>query len=352
MNIAPMSESIQNKEIKEELEKLKSKERSLESQVNTLFALTSSPIPRTENGSNEIDLRQLWGAIWSGKWFIILVTSLFAITSIFYSLSLSDEYKSTAILSPSSSSASSLSKLAGQFGGLASLAGISLGSSGDEDKTTIAIELVKTWGFTEDFIAKNQIEVEVFAVEGWDRKNNKLIIDSSLYNESEKKWVRDFSSAKGQTQNPGSWELYKKFKKIMEINQDRKTGLVSLSIKHYSPYVAKEWVDNLVISINLLMKENDRLEALKSIEYLKQQIELTNLAEMKNVFYQLIEEQTKTLMLTEISDEYVLKTISPAKLAEEKSAPNRVQIIILFTILGGILSTAGWLFRFYLTKSE
>jgi len=59
---------------------------------------------------------------------------------------------------------------------------------------------------------------------------------------------------------------------------------------------------------------------------------------MKNVFYQLIEEQTKTMMLTEVSDEYVLKTIDPAQVPDKKDQPKRALIVVLGTMLGGMLS--------------
>jgi len=42
---------------------------------------------------------------------------------------------------------SSLSRLAGQFGGIAAFAGINLGASGGKANTEPAMELVKSWGF-------------------------------------------------------------------------------------------------------------------------------------------------------------------------------------------------------------
>ena len=78
----------------------------------------------------EIELTELVGAIWQGKWLIVCISAVFAVSSIYYALSIPDKYQSTAILMPAStSSSSSLSKLAGKFGGVASLAGISIGSA-------------------------------------------------------------------------------------------------------------------------------------------------------------------------------------------------------------------------------
>jgi len=298
-------------------------------------------------------LAELWKAIWDGKWLVVSITAIFSIAAVIYALWLPNEYKSTAILAPAGNSgASGLSKLAGQFGGLASLAGINLGGSQGDDKTAIAMELIKTWGFQEDFIHKNHLEVPVFAAEGWNRSSNTLKIDPDIYDVNSKKWVRDFDPTKGQKPEPNSWELYKELKDRISISQDKTSGLISLSVTYYSPFMAKKWTDLLVKMINAHIQKQDKEEAQKNINYLKEKIKETNLADMQSVFYQLIEEQTKTLMLAEVSDEYVFKTLSPAKVALEKDKPKRALIAVLGFLLGGMLSVIIVLIRHFRKKSQ
>ena len=321
------------------IEELKQENAELRGKVNALSTLNPSLYTGVVNDSDEIDLAELWGAIWKGKWLIIAITAVFAVASVLYALSLPNEYKSTAILAPASQSgAGGLSKLAGQFGGLASLAGINLGGGGGEDKSVIAMEIIKTWGFLEEFIKDNGIEVEVFAAKGWNRMSDKLVIDTDPYDVTNNKWVRDFNPDKGQKAEPSSWELFEKVKDRISVSQDKTTGLINLSVEYYSPVIAKQWVDKIVQAINHHIREADREEAIKSIAYLKEQINKTTIADMQSVFYQLIEEQTKTLMLAEVSEEYVFKTLSPAKVAEEKAKPKRALICILGVMLGGMLS--------------
>ncbi len=322
----------------DKLKQLKEENKQLEANMQVLSALNSQLKIYSYKGDDEIDLRELWKAIWIGKWLIIVITAVFAIGAVFYALSVPNEYKSTVLLVPtSSSSSSSISKLAGQFGGLASLAGINMGGGGD-DKSAIAIEILKTWHFLEQFIQQNHIEVEVFAAEGWNRATNKLVINPELYNETTKGWVREFDEARGQTVEPSGWELYNKIKDRIIISQNKESGLVSLSVEYYSPIIAKEWVNELVKMINAYFRKQDREEALKSIQYLEGQVRKTNVTDMQSVFYQLIEEKTKTLTLAEVTDEYIFKTVSHAKVAEERSKPKQVLIVILALILGGILS--------------
>lgn len=309
----------------------------------------SSRLNRVEQGlideivKDEVDLRELFLSIWKGRWFILCATVFCAALSVAVSLYLPNEYKATVVLTPAStSSASSLARLASQFGGLAALAGISLGQD-EDNKTVAAMELVKSWGFQEEFIRENHLEVEVFAARGWDRAANQLVIDPSTYDTKTRKWVRKFKASEGQTAQPSGWELYQELTERIAITQDKKTGLISLSVEYYSPYLAKDWADKLILAVNRHLQEQDRIDAERSIEYLQEKMSQTSLTEMKAVFARLIEEQTKNLMLTRVSDEYVLRTLAPAKVPEEKSSPKRAVICVVSTLLGCLLSVFIWM---------
>jgi len=334
-----MNEAEDNKNLEDKLNQLEARNSQLAADFSILASRSQLLTPDQFSSEDEIDLAELWRAIWQGKWVIVAITSVFAITSVIYALNLPNEYKSTVLLAPASSSGSSaLSKMAGQFGGLASLAGINLGGGGAEDKSVVAIEIIKTWGFLETFIKDNHIEVEVYAAEGWSRSSNQLVIDPELYDATNKKWVREFDVSKGQKAEPSSWELFEEFKDRVSVSQDKTSGLISLSVEYYSPEIAKQWTEKLVKAINFHVQKQDREEATKSINYLKDKINETNIADMQSVFYQLIEEQTKALMLAEVSDEYVFKTLSKAKIAFKKNSPQRVLICVFGVLIGWILS--------------
>ena len=303
------------------------------------------------SSEDEIDLKELWYAIWSGKFLIIAVSTLFAVTSAVYALSQPNIYKASILLASASSEggAGGLSKLAGQFGGLASLAGINLGG-GSTDKTALALEVLKSRKFIDEFISKNQLTIPLIAAENWDMVNDKLIYDSKLYDERANKWVRQVSFP--MTSQPSSWEKYEAFNKIFSVSQNKETGLVTITISYYSPKLAKQWLTLLVKQLNDTMREQDSKYAKNSIDFLTAKLEQTELADMQNVFYQLIEEQTKTIMLAEVSDEYVFKTIDPANVPDTKEKPKRALIVVLTTILGGILSILIVLIRYFLIKPE
>ena len=297
-------------------------------------AQSSAPLPMEYD--DEIDLRELFTVLWADRKFIACVTSVFAVIAVIVALMIPNQYKATAVVAPAQSGGSSmLGAMASQFGGLASMAGIDLGG-GEGGEAQEAMEIMQSWGFIETFIEKNNLAVEVFAAEGWDAQNNKLSIDGSLYDTEQQQWVRNPPS--GKTIAPTSWELYAEFSERLSVTSDKKTGLVSVSVEYYSPLIAKQWVDLYIATINDYMRDRKLAQVNRNIEYLEVQIEKTAIADMREVFYQVIEEQIKNKMLAEASPEYAFTTVSRAMLPEEKSQPKRALICILATLLGGILS--------------
>ena len=309
-------------------------------------------LQNTQNQDDEIDLAELWRAIWAGKFTIIIISMIFAVASVFFALSKPDIYKASVILAPASSEggAGGLGALAGQFGGLASMAGINLGGGGGVDKTALALEMLKSRSFIETFIAKHDLLVPLMASKNWDMTSDSLILNEELYDQANKKWLREVKAPKKP--EPSSWEAYKEFSELVTVAQDKTTSMVNIDIAFYSPSIAKQWLTWLIQDINEFMREQDQIEAKASIDYLTEQLVNIKVATMETVFYQLIEEQTKNMMLTMVKKEYVLKTIDPAQVPDTKDKPKRALIVVLGTMLGGILSVLIVLIRYFSSKSK
>ena len=300
---------------------------------------------------DEIDLRELFSVIWQGKWLIIAITAIFAIGAVIFALMQPNTYKSEALLAPASEEqGGGLSALAGQFGGLASMAGINLGGGGGVDKTQMAIEVLKSRQFASQFIQNHNILPDLMAAERWDMANDKLVYDDELYNPQTKTWIREVKAP--FKPEPSMQEAFKAFTKVIAVNSAKDTGMVTISVEHLSPSVAQQWVTWLIKDINKVMKERDVTEAYRSSEFLENQIAKTNVADIRTILYQLIEEQTKTIMFAEVRDEYVFKTIDPALVPEEKAGPKRALICVLGTMLGGMLAVMIVLIRHFVRKED
>ncbi len=307
-----------------------------------------SYINTDNNTGDEIDLYELSSILWQGKWLIIVITFLFAVASVIFAMSKPNLYKSEVLLFPAEEQNSSgIGALAGQFGGLASLAGMDIGG-GQGSKAKLALEVLKSRQFISQFIEEHKILPQLMAGESWNIDSNTVNFNSEAYNEVSNEWVRDVSPP--LKPKPSLQEAYKEFVKILSVSTDKDTGMVTLSVEFISPTLAQEWALWLIEDLNNIMKTMDVSEATKSTEFLMKQLKTTQIADIRTVLYTLIEEQAKTIMFANVRDEYVFKTIDPPLIPEEKSGPKRALICLIGVFLGGFLSVLIVTIRHFIKK--
>ena len=334
------------------MENTNNKQRSEEPALTPKNAFVPEQFYSMQSANDdEINLRELWAVIWQGKWLIALITAVAALIAVYISLNMPNTYKSTAtLISTASQKQSGTAALAAQFGGLASMAGVNIGGR-SFDKTSMAIEILQSQAFLSEFIEKHELKPVLMAGKHWDAGNNKMIFDEAVYMQETNQWAWNTSSPWKKASQPTDQEATRVLRNSIAITQNKESGIVIISATHLSPYIAQQWVQWLVVDINQHMRQQDINEAEKSIGYLNNKLEETPLAEMKKIFYELIEAQTKTKMLAEVRDEYVLKVIDSPAVPEQKFEPKRALICIMGTLLGVMIGIIFVLVRVNLTSS-
>lgn len=300
--------------------------------------------------NDAIDIRELFYVLYQGKWAILFMTTCVSICGVIYSLLLPNIYESKAILAPVNSS-SNISGPIGGYGGLAGLAGISLSQGNNEDNSAKAIQKIRSLSFFEKNIMMNIFLPDLMAVKSWDSKTNKVAYDQDIYDIKNNTWIRNVSYPKQKI--PSAQESFEVFKtKHFSLSQDKKSGFSTLSIKHKSPFVAKQWTELVVNEVNSFYRKKDKLESEKAVSYLNQQISMTGLSEIKQVLAQLLQEETKKLTLIEANQFYVFDYIDPPAVMEKKSEPKRALICFLSALVGGMLSILVVLIRHYALSEQ
>ncbi|NTS76904.1 LPS O-antigen length regulator [Catenovulum sp. SM1970] len=274
--------------------------------------------------------------LWRWKFLIAFVVTLSAGASAFYAVSLPNVYRGELIAKlPDDQSGGAMGGLANKLGGLASLAGVNIGGGSGKVLDQVK-DLVRSRSFLHAFIEKYDLTADILAVKGWEPSSRKLIYNEEIYDAENKMWTR--TPPPNRQVIPTPWEAYTKLLSSITIEAMPKKSMLKLSVDHYSPDLAKKWVELLLFEINELHRQKSKQEAQASIEYLQKTLESTELINVRKVFYDLLEEQMKSDMLAEVRQEYVLETLAHAVLPEEKNHPSRAFICIVGTFLGGLLS--------------
>ena len=264
---------------------------------------------------DEIDLRAALGLLWARRWFIVLMALVFTTAGGLSAVVLPKRFSASTVLSPVSAGQGGqlggLSSLASQFGGLASLAGISV--SGDSQKSeTLAVLQSET--LTESFIAKNDLLPVLYAKQ-WDAAT--------------RQWGVPLPRV------PTLWQANQYFgKKVRTVSTETKTGLVTLTITWTDPVRAAQWANGLVKMANDYLRDRAITEAERNIAYLNDQAARTDSVGIKQAIYPLLQAQLNKAMLARGSDEYALKVLDPAFVPQRPSSPSPL-LLALAGFLGG-----------------
>lgn len=279
---------------------------------------------------DEINLFELWQVIWKRKVMIISITLAAAIISVAVSLMMPNIYRSEVVLAPTGEDGKKggAAALLSQFGGLASMAGISVGAS----STEINLAVLKSRTFIKSLVNKNKLMPHLFP-DKWD--------------EVGKTWIE--ADPKEQ---PTLWDAYRKLVKSLSISTDKKSNLTTVSLERKDPEEAAKWLKIFIETLNNHLRNQAIQEAEANIDYLETEIEKTPLLEMRQTLYSVIAEQTKQIMLAKSQKNFAFKIIDAPEVPDKKSKPKRSLIVIIMTFFSGISSVFIAFFCEYIEKQK
>jgi LPS O-antigen subunit length determinant protein (WzzB/FepE family) len=251
---------------------------------------------------DEIDLWQLWDTIWSGRWLIIAITSLFAVGGVTYALIAQEWFRAEVVLAPADKKGG-MSGALSQLGGLASLAGVSIG--GGDNNEPLAV--LKSKDFAREFIT--------------DMKLMPVLL-------------RDWRGDK----EPDIRDALKFFtEQVRTVTDDKKTGLVTLGVRWKEADTAALWANEMVKRLNDRMRNQALIEAERNVAYLQKEMAATSVVSLQQSMGRVLEGEMQKLMLARGNEQFAFKVIDRATPPKLRDAPKRALIAIVATLAGGFL---------------
>jgi uncharacterized protein involved in exopolysaccharide biosynthesis len=257
-------------------------------------------------GQQAFDFVALMRVVKKYKWSVSVVTLVCVFGGIVYSLTATPLYKAeVGITEVSQSGMGASGALANQIGGLAGLVGVNLGSLGGASKEYQAF--LKSRFAIQEFISRHSM--------------------SELFPTASKP--------------PTLWLAVRRFQQgVLTIRDDKRAGITIVSVTFTNPATAAKWANEFVAMVNELLRVRAMDEAKRSIVYLNEQVAKTNAVELEKAIYNLIENETKTLMLANVRAEYAFTVIDPAVAPEVRVSPQRVIIVLGSAFIGLLIGTS------------
>jgi uncharacterized protein involved in exopolysaccharide biosynthesis len=295
-----------------------------ENKLSTKYVMVESSPSTNED---EIDLLNLIHTLLAAWKTIAFITVLCTGLAVAYALYTPESFKAETLVAPAHEENSGTSSVLSQFGGLASMAGISLPSDSNVEHVIATLQSRK---FLRQYIARKNL-LPVLFEEIWDAENQSWLVQN-------------------QEDEPTEQKAAGSFKSILSVDEDKKSGLIILSISWKDPAVAAEWANDLVKQLNEQLREKAITDSQKRVGYLEQELAKTTLQDMRAVLYNLLESEKQKAMLANVNEDFALEIIDPAVAPEVREKPKRKLIVALGGVCGGFLGIFAVFFLQFLRK--
>jgi uncharacterized protein involved in exopolysaccharide biosynthesis len=220
----------------------------------------------------------------------------------------------------------SLGGLGGSLGGLAAFAGVSLGKG---QNWTEAIAILRSRHLVEQLVTTRDLKPELFAQRrGWSPRDL---------------FARRAGGAGG---SPTMGDAVKLFKtSILQVKDDAKTGLVTVSVQWYDRNAAAEWANALVELADAELRATAIKTADAALTTLRQEFARTQEVEMRLAISRLMEAQLKAKLAATIRPDFAFRIIDVAVPADvdKRVQPTRTVMVLagtLFGVLAGLMLVA------------
>ncbi|EGU36738.1 hypothetical protein VII00023_01270 [Vibrio ichthyoenteri ATCC 700023] len=246
------------------------------------------PLPNSYYKNDEIDLKELFLALWQGKWIVIALTAICAILATVYAVKLPNVYQSNATLRI------------------------------DADPYSF----VETRGFN----AGGQIVQEASASLPY------------LNSGDVKQQIIETSNSSSEALN---W---------LAIGKDRE-GNITLSKQANSPELAYSAVELYAENINTAFKQNELRKVTSSIRATEDLVQ-SQTGKVQDVLAEKYAQLLYKKAILESADTELIKVIQQPVKPTSHIKPKRALIVVLGTMLGGMLGVAIVLIRFAFRREE
>lgn len=283
--------------------------------------------PRIDPGAERVNILHYWDILKRGKLLMAGVTLGFAALGAGAAFVIEPVYESTVTMISANRGDANLD-IGGSLQGLAGLAQIDLSSIvGGGGVKQEALAILKSRGFVSRFIKQKNLMPVLFDKEDFAVRNPEKI--------------------------PTLQDAYEEFSEdILDIREDIVEKTIRLRIYWKDPTAGADWANSLVAEINSHMRKDTIEETRKSIAYLEQVLPNTEIIQVQQAIYKLIQTQIHKGMLAETREDYAFKVIDPAVPADSDRfvRPRRVLIVLSVSVLGLLIAGFSVIWRDYIRR--
>lgn len=259
---------------------------------------------RAPNPEHEIDLVALWWIVWDRRRLVGIITAVCTVTAVVLALTATPIYRGTVVVTEVRDTGLAGGGLLNEVGGLASIAGLNLGQNAE---TAERQAILNSHHLIEEFVQTDGVMAALNA-------NSKA--------------------------PHNVWFAAEVFRRgVLDIEQNKLKGTTTVTIDWTDPVVAARWANEFVALANKLMRDRAVEDSSRNIAYLADQVPRASSVDVQRAMYNVMEMETKRLMLAKGRVEYGFSVADPASVPQVRVSPKRTLMVLSGIVIGLFLGT-------------
>ena len=293
---------------------------------------------------DEIDLRELFTALWDGKLLIFIVTCAVFLFSSAYLHRAERSYTVSVTLRPTEEQSSAGGNLGG-LGGLASLAGVQLPSGGATEFITFQA-MLKSQEVASRLFADENLVQRLFAGE-WNEGRKSFLRPAPSTLGNVKRLLEPLLTGEGQGAYvaPNAARLAEKITGAMSVSEDKTSGMLKLSMESAKPKLASDLLLAIIRETDGFLKERFVISGSEALQFYQQKIAKARSREHREALAKLIAIEERKLMLATRDGPFVVEIMMGPDQSLRPTSPKSSLILALGLVLGLFLGAAVVLLR-------
>lgn len=193
--------------------------------------------------------------------------------------------------------------------------GFVMGTSRDNNQDVIQARLVSR-DFTMHFIHEFNI-YRYFYPAHWDIENQQ--------------WIDGFIPDKG--------ESFTRFRdEVRIVDHDEETDILTVKMNWPDPLIARDLANLYIEAFNQYLRAKAQSEVERKLAFLKKELQRSNILDIQQSIYRLIEAQTAIAMFASAREEFALEVIDPAATPYKSFNMSRKRKVLLGAAVGFVLA--------------
>lgn len=268
----------------------------------------------------ELDLRLAARLLWQKRRYLLASCLCTTGIAIAYAFLAPQWFKADVVVAMTETKGGGLN--VGQLGGLASLAGIALPSM-TENATPMGV--LNSRELAREFVVAHDLG-RLFFPRSWPKVEGSAQPPESRSTKDVRDAVKYF------------------IERVRSVSEDKKTGLITLSIRWKDPALAATWANEYVKRTNELLRDRALRDSERNVKFLQEQIATSSIPSLQESLGRVLESEMQKFLLARGNEEFAFKVVDPAYAPKFRDSPKRVLVVLAGFLLGLIGSAMAMLF--------